>query len=155
MSDVIHLSNLIDETVQDVERDDYARKMSYTFFSSELIEKPWLLISGVGNQSVKLSKLGMFFSTLGENNIYTSDVGFLGYAYMYGCIALISFSSVLFNIIRYRAWFSSDIVFMAIHILVCSFTISYFVDFSHSMWFFLMFLLASITYRNRNQEYAN
>lgn len=93
------------------------------------------ILFGTGNISFQTSS---YVANLQARHIHYSDVGFIGFWSQFGLLPICVFVYYLLKCIftRYMPWSER---FVAIHILICSATISYFESPSHMIWFVLFY----------------
>lgn len=95
------------------------------------------ILFGTGNISFTTSN---YVKYLQESSIHYSDVGFVGFWSQYGIMPIILFSYYLIKAI-FTYSIPPYVKITAVHILICSVTISYFDDPIHMMWFILFYYL--------------
>lgn len=78
--------------------------------------------------------------------IDSSDVGFIGFWSRCGLLPLVIMSIILISTLIKR-YYPADVKYLALTIIICSATISYFLLPPHIMWFTLFFLLWSTSRR--------
>lgn len=93
------------------------------------------ILFGTGNISFQTSS---YVEKLQAHNIHYSDVGFIGFWHQFGILPIIIFIYFLIKaaLSHLQPWNSR---YLAIHILICGFTISYFETPAHMLWFILFY----------------
>ncbi len=137
------LYKLLDETTVQTSDASYARIMSWTVLPLYSCDT-WLhtfLGHGYGPNSIAQ------FEAMKESfYIDSSDVGFIGFWSRCGLLPLVIMSIMLISTLIKR-YYPTDVKYLALTIIICSATISYFLLPSHIMWFTLFFLLWSTSRR--------
>lgn len=159
------IQNLIQQTKEESISDENNRNIAYGYYLKENFSSARQIIFGTGIQSTHTSNQQEKFRENESQGIFASDVGFLGFMNTYGIIPIIIFLIILFKPIIFWKAYTLDIKIMALHILLCSATISYFDSFIHTIWLILFVVLSSIEHRslqsmninnkfNKRQEYG-
>lgn len=129
--------SLIEQTERETQSEDYNRNLSYAYFMEKNFSSFQQFLCGTGTESTHLSRQKEKLENMALLGVHPSDVGFFGFMYLYGIIPIIIFTALLFKpLIRWKRY-PIDLRCMAIHILICVTTISYFEAFPHTIWFFL------------------
>ena len=143
-------SALFEETTNQVNDADYARFRSVQYFLNESKGSLTRTILGNGLLSAHVSTRNMDLSEMG---VYNSDVGLIGYWNLFGIIPVIA---IILNLVK--AVLSKRIPLfvraLALHILLCSVTISHFGSYALILWYaFFYYLYVYFKYAD-NQSYG-
>lgn len=131
----IYISALLDETVTQLQNEDYNRVKAFNYFMS-VKNGPLSFFLGNGFISGNVNSI---MDDLRQEGIYNSDLGLIGLWHQFGLLFPLT---ALYYILR---GFSKDHSFhvrgMAIHMLVSGLTMAYFFTFASITWlcFFLYF----------------
>jgi hypothetical protein len=129
--------SLILETGDDLNNEDYNRNKAILYFTT-IGQPSWItILFGNGIISTHTSN---YTTTLMENGIHYSDVGFIGYWYNFGIIPIIAILVMFIKIFKSSIQ-SYSIKLMTIHILICSMTTSYFFAIGHLLVFMLLYYI--------------
>ena len=145
------IRNLINQTQKETTSESYNRNIAYTYFLSENFSSFPQMLFGHGIESSHITNRTEYLDKIASMGVYNSDVGFLGFMNTYGIIPIIIFIILLLKPIIHWNSYPMDVKFMAIHILICSITISYFESFAHAMWFILFLIIM----KTCNNKYSN
>lgn len=130
-------TELYNETITQINDQDYNRVKAFTYFLFEANTNWITYIIGNGFLSAHITS---HMQVLMEMGIYNSDLGFIGYWNQFGIIPIIVF---LLYIIK--AFQSKKCPFyvkaIGFHILICSFTLSYFGSLPSILWFAIFYYL--------------
>lgn len=143
------LAPLFKQTQQEAFSKDYNRSIAYKYFMKENFSSAENIIFGHGIESTHLSKGMKSMKDLSSDGIYTSDTGFLGFMYIHGIIPIIIFIILTVKPLVNWRHYPLYIKLIAMHILICSITISYFIPFHHTIWFIIYYILLS---RNESRK---
>lgn len=129
--------NLILETGDDLNDEDYNRNKAILYFTT-IGQPSWItILFGNGMISAHTSNLT---AILMENGIFYSDVGFIGYWYNFGIIPIIAILVMFINTFKSKSQ-TYCIRLIAIHILVCSLTTSYFFPIVYLMLLMIVYYI--------------
>ncbi len=129
------ITSLIEETQTQVTSTYDPRVIAMDYFLNTSGRSLSSIIFGTGNISFLTSS---YVATLQESHIHYSDVGFVGFWHQYGILATFTFIYYLLKcLVSSRQPWNSK--YLALTILICGGTISYFGDSTHLLWFILFY----------------
>ncbi len=129
------LDSLVDETITQLNDEDYNRVKAFNYFLFEANKNPITLIFGNGFLSAYSTSQ---MQDLMELGIFNADVGFLGYWNQFGIIPIFAFFySIIYTLRSKKHTFFVKAV--GFHILACSLTISYFGFIENILWYSIFY----------------
>jgi len=125
------IQGLIEQTEREMNSDYDPRIIATNYFLDTRGRSIWELLFGTGNISFVTSD---YVKILQHRHIHYSDVGFIGFWHQFGILPILIFSYYLLKCLlsKEQPWNSR---FLALHIIICATTISYFAMTAHIMWF--------------------
>ena len=130
-------SSLLDETTNQVNNDDYNRNKALYYYLYEGSENFLTKILGNGFLSSRSSRV---MADLMDMGIYNSDMGFVGFWNQFGIIPVIIFIMMPILAIKNKVM-PLYVKMIGSHILLCSYSISYYGATSHAIIFILFYYL--------------
>ncbi len=130
-------TSLFEETNSQVHNDDYNRNKALYYYLYEGSENFLTKILGNGFLSSRSSRVMADLMTMG---IYNSDMGFVGFWNQFGIIPVIIFIMLPILAIKNKTM-PLYVKMIGSHILLCSYSISYYGSSSHAMIFILFYYL--------------
>lgn len=129
---------LITETVDQLNDSDYNRIKGLMYFFSG---KNGTMSYFWGNGFIS-GKVHPIMEQLRQEGIYHSDLGLIGFWHQFGLIPVVTILVVCIK--GLSSMRSFEVRANALNILMCAFTISYFRDFTYSLWLCLFWYMYSI-----------
>lgn len=135
-------TSLIEETMTQLMDSEYNRNKAYNYFLFEASPNWVCVLFGNGFLSAHTTSLMQDMMELGVHN---SDLGFIGYWNQFGLIPVITMLYMYIKALL-KVEYPYFLKLIAIHTLICGFTISYFAAVMHMLsfiFFYYLFVLYS------------